>query len=76
MANVTPITFEYCGRQLPIFGTIREVARMGIMTEHHLRQREAQGKLPGIYCGNVKRVNIRLLLEQLDTESAAQIAWG
>ena len=30
----------------------------------------AQGKLPGIYSGNRFKVNMRLLAEQLDKESA------
>lgn len=72
MAGKIPLTFEYCGRELPLYASIRETARMGIMTEHHLRQREAQGRLPGIYCGSRKQINLRQLLTMLDTESAAQ----
>ena len=42
----------------------------GVLSEHHLRLLLAQGKLPGIYSGNRFKVNMRLLAEQLDKESA------
>ena len=53
------------------FCTIRAAAARGYLSEHHLRLLLAQGKLPGIYSGNRFKVNMRLLAEQLDKESAA-----
>ena len=52
------------------FRSIRQVAAAGVLSEHHLRLLLAQGKLPGIYSGNRFKVNMRLLAEQLDKESA------
>ena len=51
------------------FLTIREVARTGILSEHHLRLLEKEKRLPGVYAGNRFKVNYPLLLEQLDAES-------
>lgn len=58
----TQTTTEFC--------TIRQAAARGYLSEHHLRLLLAQGKLPGIYSGNRFKVNMRLLAEQLDKESA------
>ena len=54
-----------------IFLTIRQVARTGLISEHFLRLLETEGRLPGIYAGNRKLVNVPLLVEQLNRESAA-----
>ena len=51
------------------FLTIRQVAKSGILPEHYLRMLEAQKRLPGVYSGRTKLVNVRMLLEQLDDES-------
>ena len=51
------------------FMTIRETARAGLVSEHFLRVLEAEGRLPGIYTGNRKLVNVPLLVEQLNRES-------
>ncbi len=51
------------------FLTIREVARTGILSEHHLRLLEKEKKLPGVFAGNRFKVNYPLLVEQLDRES-------
>jgi hypothetical protein len=51
------------------FLTIREVAKTGILTEHHLRLLEKQNRLPGVRSGNRFKVNLPLLIEQLDAES-------
>lgn len=51
------------------FLTIRQVAQSGLLAETHLRALEHQGKLPGIYIGKKKLVNVPLLMEQLDRES-------
>ena len=58
----TQTTTEFC--------TIRQAAARGYLSEHHLRLLLAQGKLPGIYSGNRFKVNMHLLAEQLDKESA------
>lgn len=49
--------------------TIREVARTGLLSEYALRLLETQGKLPGIYVGRRKMVNLPLLINQLERES-------
>ena len=54
-----------------VFLTIRQVARTGLISEYFLRALEAEGRLPGIYAGNRKLVNVPLLVEQLNRESAA-----
>lgn len=54
--------------------TIRETARKYNLSESMLRQMEREGRLPGVYVGEqkrVKRVNISMLMQQLDNESAA-----
>lgn len=53
----------------PMFMTIREIAKAGIISEHHLRLMEKQGKLPGVRVGNRFKVNVGLLVEQLNRES-------
>lgn len=54
---------------LPVFMTIRETAKTGIISEHHLRLMEKQGRLPGVRVGNRFKVNVNLLMEQLNRES-------
>lgn len=54
------------------FQTIRQTAKLGILSEYNLRLRLAQGRLPGVYAGNRFMVNLPLLEKQLDAESAAQ----
>lgn len=54
------------------FQTIRQTAKLGILSEYNLRLRLAQGRLPGVYSGNRFMVNLPLLEKQLDAESAAQ----
>ena len=57
---------------LPMFMTIRETAKTGMISEHHLRLMEKQGRLPGLRVGNRFKVNVPLLVEQLNRESLAQ----
>lgn len=54
------------------FQTIRQTAKLGILSEYNLRLRLAQGRLPGVYSGNRFMINLPLLEKQLDAESAAQ----
>lgn len=54
------------------FQTIRQTAKLGILSEYNLRLRLAQGRLPGVYAGNRFMINLPLLEKQLDAESAAQ----
>ena len=54
------------------FLTIRQTAATGILSEHHLRMMEKQGRLPGVRSGNRFLVNTALLIEQLDRESREQ----
>ena len=51
------------------FQTIRQTAKLGILSEYNLRLRLAQGKLPGVYSGNRFLVNIPMLIEKLNDES-------
>ena len=68
------VYFEVMGQRLPLFASIREVGKLGILPEYSLRLMEAQGKLPGVYTGKMKHVNVRLLLKQPDEESAKAAA--
>lgn len=61
---------------LPVFMTIRQTAATGILSEHHLRLLEKQGRLPGIYSGNRFKVNINLLKEQLNRDSLCNAKRG
>ena len=54
------------------FKTIRQTAKLGILSEYNLRLRLAQGRLPGVYAGNRFMVNVPMLTQKLDAESAAQ----
>lgn len=51
------------------FQTIRQTAKLGILSEHNLRLRLAQGRLPGVYSGNRFMVNVPMLMQKLDAES-------
>lgn len=57
---------------IPTFLTIRQTAATGVLSEHHLRLMEKQGRLPGIRTGKTFRVNYEMLLAQLNRESLAQ----
>ena len=59
------------GKNVPTFLTIRETARMGLLSEHHLRMMEKAGRLPGIRTGKTFRVNVEQLIDLLNEESAA-----
>lgn len=52
------------------FMTIRQTAAAGYDTEFHLRLLQKQGKLPGFFSGRTFKVNVPMLAEQLDRESA------
>ena len=54
------------------FMTIRQTAAAGYDTEFHMRQLLKQKRLPGFFSGRTFKVNIPLLIEQLDRESLAQ----
>ena len=55
--------------EIPRFMTIRETAKTGIMSEHNLRLMLRQNRLPGVFMGNIFRVNFNMLIEQLNEES-------
>lgn len=57
----------------PKFLTIKETAKLGIVSEHHLRVLAAQGHLPGVYVGNRFKVNVTALVEQLERESRREL---
>ena len=50
------------------FQTIRQTAKLGILSEYNLRLRLAQGRLPGVYAGNRFMVNVPMLMQKLDAE--------
>lgn len=50
--------------------SIRQVAKNGLISEYLLRLMEKQGKLPGVYSGRKKLVNLEMLEAQLAEESA------
>ena len=52
------------------FLTIRQTAKLGLLSEYQLRLWQKQGKLPGIYTGNTFRVNVPMLERKLDEMSA------
>ena len=51
---------------LPRMRTIREVAKLGILSENCLRQMQKQGKLPCMYAGTKCLINFDLLIDQLN----------
>lgn len=51
------------------FQTIRQTAKLGILSEYNLRLCLAQGRLPGVYSGNRFLANIPMLIEKLNDES-------
>ena len=54
------------------FLTIRQCAAAGPLSEHTLRLRQKQGRLPGIYSGTRFLVNYKMFLERLDRESTGK----
>ena len=56
------------------FQTIRQVAAHGPLSEHYLRLRLKQGKLPGFYVGTRYLVDCSALMEMLHRE--AMLACG
>ena len=60
-------------KSIPTFLTIRQTAAIGVLSEHHLRMMEKQGRLPGIRTGKTFRVNFEMLIAQLDQESMEQV---
>lgn len=56
--------------------TIRQTAKRGPVSEHHLRLMHAQGRLPGIQTGNRWLVNVDLLDKQLEAESLRAACGG
>ena len=51
------------------FKTIRQTAKLGILSEYNLRLRLAQDRLPGGYAGTRFMVNLPMLMQKLDAES-------
>lgn len=51
------------------FKTIRQTAKLGIISEHHLRLMVSQNRCPGIYAGNKFLVNVGALTDLLELES-------
>ncbi len=61
---------------MPTMKTIRQVAALGILSEHYLRLRLKRGQLPGIYAGSRFLIDVDALTEMLRKESAAAIGGG
>lgn len=53
-------------RITPKMLTIRQMAREGPLSEYALRQFYAQGRLPGIACGNKFLINRDRLIEKIN----------
>jgi len=51
------------------YRTIRQTAATGILSEHVLRLRQKQGRLPGFYSGNRFLVDVDALAELLRAEA-------
>ena len=49
--------------------TIRQTAKLGILTEHRLRILQKQGLLPGVYCGNRFLVDVDALRAWMAAQS-------
>ena len=58
-------------KDVPDFLTIRQVARTGLISEHFLRLRLRQGRLPGFYSGSRYIVDYAALVELLHQEARA-----
>ena len=56
---------------IPRILTIRQTAKTGIASENTLRAWLRQGRLPGYYTGKHYRVNVDMLIEQINRESGA-----
>ena len=54
---------------IPVFMTIRETARTGILPETCLRRMVKQGTLPGFYSGVKFLVNYTALVEKLSKQA-------
>ena len=58
---------------LPRMRTIREVAKLGILSEHCLRKMQKQGKLPCMFVGVKCLVNLDKLIDQLNNLGGEQL---
>ena len=56
--------------QMPRFCSIREFARLGILSEYALRMMARRGDLPGLYVGREFKINMNVFLRQLNGEEA------
>lgn len=54
--------------------TVRQTAALGVLPEFRLRQMQKEGRLPGFYSGTRFYINVDMLMEQLQTECAANAA--
>lgn len=54
--------------------TVRQTAALGVLPEFRLRQMQKEGRLPGFYSGTRFYINVDMLVEQLQTECAANAA--
>ncbi len=54
--------------KLPRFLTIRETAKLGVVSELYLRRGVKQGSIPGFKSGTRFYVNLPKLMKQLDAD--------
>lgn len=54
--------------KLPTFATIKQVQRMGILSEYRARLMLKSGELPGHYCGSRYYIHVEQLLKQMGAE--------
>lgn len=57
----------------PDFRTIRQTAKLGIVSEYCLRLMEKRGELPCIYVGKRCLINVDALVSQLNNVRGGQI---
>ncbi len=55
------------------FLTIRQTAKTGLISEHYLRLRLKQSKLPGFYAGTRFMVDVSALEEMLHREAMTRV---
>lgn len=53
-------------QQTPRMCTIRETAKLGILSEHHLRAMVREGSAPVIFAGKKALINVDRLVEMLN----------
>ena len=64
---------KHCEKNTSPFMTIRQTAATGLVSEHHLRLRLKQGRLPGFYSGKWYWIDFPALVDLLHEEARANV---